>query len=49
MTGAASQAPTPGDARRAELLAVRDGMDPRTAGPASDRFELAGEANERLE
>ncbi|HVE39098.1 MAG TPA: squalene--hopene cyclase [Planctomycetota bacterium] len=31
------------------LQAVRDGMEPRAAQPASDRFELAGETNERLE
>ena len=31
------------------LQSIRDGMEPRTAQSSSDRFELAGEANERLE
>ena len=30
------------------LQAVRDGMDPRARRPATDRFELAGEASERM-
>jgi len=30
------------------LQAVRDGMDPRARRPATDRFELAGEASERI-